>query len=156
MDENTLYKMADHYFKSIKKYSSQSAAGMLFICTEDKTIFLIKRSPSESKPLTWGTPGGKIEDGENPIQAATREITEELGSMPDNKTLLKSNVFKNGNFSYTTFIYDLPLKEKQKWNSSIELNKENINYQWFRLNQLPKKLHPGMKDLIPIAIRLLT
>ncbi|MCT9078805.1 NUDIX hydrolase [Streptomyces fulvoviolaceus] len=41
-------------------------------------LLLIRRSASEGD-LVWAMPGGKVEDGESPEQAAVRETLEETG-----------------------------------------------------------------------------
>lgn len=46
-------------------------------------VLLARRGPNSSYPGIWEIPGGKIEAGESPEQAAVREIREELGISPD-------------------------------------------------------------------------
>jgi 8-oxo-dGTP pyrophosphatase MutT (NUDIX family) len=49
--------------------------------TSDETRFV---AVSRRNDLTsWGFPGGKVDPGETPLQAAVRECTEELGWTPD-------------------------------------------------------------------------
>lgn len=44
------------------------------ICTRDGQVLYVRKSKSK-----WNLPGGKIEAGETPAQAAARELSEETG-----------------------------------------------------------------------------
>jgi 8-oxo-dGTP diphosphatase len=44
------------------------------ICKRDGEILYVRKPKSK-----WALPGGKIEAGETPVQAAARELTEETG-----------------------------------------------------------------------------
>jgi mutator protein MutT len=52
------------------------------VCEKDK-VLVIERSKPEAgvgdAVLTWAFPGGKLEPGETPAEAAVREIFEETG-----------------------------------------------------------------------------
>lgn len=43
------------------------------------TILLHQRRKGDTLEGTWEFPGGKVEEGETPVEALTREIREELG-----------------------------------------------------------------------------
>ncbi len=57
--------------------SSLEAAGVF--CEYDGRLLYLKRHGSKVEGLRWGIPGGKLEAGEKPLQAAMRELAEETG-----------------------------------------------------------------------------
>jgi 8-oxo-dGTP diphosphatase len=54
----------------------QVVAGIL---EREGRILICRRTPSQSHPLKWEFPGGKVEAGESPARALARELEEELG-----------------------------------------------------------------------------
>ena len=49
------------------------------IIERDGRILICRRTKEQSHALKWEFPGGKLEPGESPEQALTRELEEELG-----------------------------------------------------------------------------
>lgn len=49
------------------------------ILERDGRILICRRRPEQAHPLKWEFPGGKVEPGETPEAALTRELEEELG-----------------------------------------------------------------------------
>lgn len=132
------------------------AAGILFIC-DGKGLF-VKRSNEGDAAGLWATPGGKIEEGETPEEAAERECKEELGFLPRGpKSFLMRRVSPNldtgaaieanveGSVDFTTFL--------QRVNDRFDpiLNEEHTGYCWASLNDPPYPLHPG----VAVALRRL-
>ena len=50
------------------------------IIEKDGKYLICKRGPGGNCPFLWEFPGGKIEEGESPFEAISREIKEELSA----------------------------------------------------------------------------
>ena len=115
------------------KYANgeDGAAGIMYRAAD--SVLLLLRSPSAGDyPMTWCFPGGGIDEGETPEQAAIRESTEETGFTPS--TELRMLDWSDG---FTTFATDLPEP------FAPVLNGEHIGYAWVPLDSLPTPMHPG-------------
>lgn len=76
------------------------AAGIAYIAANPKPAVLLLRNVKDGM---WTTPGGELENGEEPPAAARREAKEELGNPPDGiLTLLVRRV--KDEVDYTTFV----------------------------------------------------
>lgn len=107
------------------------AAGILY--RSGGCVLLLLRSPTAGDcPMTWCFPGGTIEDGETPEQAAIRESQEEIGFAPD--VPLRMIDWLGG---FTTFICDVPTP------FTPVLNGEHLGHVWVPLDCLPEPMHPG-------------
>lgn len=166
----SLLKLAT-LFKLATKYYGKKASGMLFVCLNDNTLFLTRRSKKVHNPGVWGIPGGAMaEEGEGfheaeehkdpdpPIkefhESAQRETSEELRSLPKVKKLIDTATYRDGNFTYKTFIYEVSKKAKDDWNNDIVLNWENDKAMWFNFDELPENIHPGVKVVIQKYLRI--
>ena len=142
-------------------YWGKSGSGILYVCFEDKTILLLKRSSLVEQPGTWSVPGGaigegfyftnhgeKISDTIIFLKSAEKEAEEELGTLPNVDAFLGITDFKDGDFVYKTFIYNLTLKEKKGWSNTISLNWENDDAKWFHIEDLPSNLHFGLQYML--------
>ena len=64
-----------------------NAVGVWFYSqSTNRYLYLLRNDPKH--PDSWGLPGGKMESGETIISAMTRECQEELGAMPDRKSVV--------------------------------------------------------------------
>ena len=74
---NTLYAQLV-YQKKPRHFKPQIEVATCFIKVDDK-ILVLKRLPFKPQGNTWGTPGGKFDQGENAQTAVIRETREETG-----------------------------------------------------------------------------
>jgi mutator protein MutT len=54
-------------------------AATVVLIREDRSVFLIRRLRGMAFGGMWAFPGGALEDGETPVEAAVRELHEETG-----------------------------------------------------------------------------
>ncbi|MKM00278.1 NUDIX hydrolase [Salmonella enterica subsp. enterica] len=106
-------------------------SGIMF--RQGKFVFLIQRSDDG----TWCQPGGKVEPGELAIDAARREVLEEVGYQYDGP-LIPHSVHGD----YLTFRAEVPERFEAK------LNDESLATGWFHIDDLPKPLHQPFAEML--------
>lgn len=106
-------------------------SGIMF--RQGKYVFLIQRSDDG----TWCQPGGTVEPGELPNNAARREVLEEVGYQYGGP-LTPHSVYGD----YLTFRAEVPERFEAK------LNDESLAAGWFHIDDLPKPLHQPFAEML--------
>lgn len=122
----------DFLNKKLKKASSVA------IFNPQKKLLLVRRSnTAEWMPLHYCLPGGHVEEGEKPIDAAEREVFEETG-IELNKSDIKLMETQINN-NYLNYLYVTEINS-----SKVILNEEHDKFIWCEfkdckdLNLVPK------------------
>ena len=119
-----------------------AGAGCLIAAVSTKRILIPFRSGDVNEPHTWGTWGGAIDQGENPADAAAREVHEEAGSNMPILSMIPLYVFRSKTFAYFNF---LALVENE---FSPRLNWETEASRWVEFGKWPTPMHFGLKGLL--------
>ena len=132
---------------------NKRASGVTICCEKD--ILLAKRCETwEGKPISlggyWSIFGGAIEDGENPMTAAIRELYEE--------SRIKINLHQ---LSYTKDIYSNFSGEitefsvyfsYSSYKPEVILNEEHTEYIWYPLEKIQDFPYNIQQDLIDCIV----
>lgn len=160
MKFSNIYRMAELYQSAIIRYAeNQPSSGMLFYCSDDKTVLLTKRSMEMKSPGTWDIPGGRHDkDDKSSIDTATREATEEITNLPKKKKLMGKHILPTpgGGNQYIIYIYSISKEEKEKWTPKIQLDFESEKFKWVPYDKTPKPTHlklDWIKDFIDNSLR---
>lgn len=124
--------------------------GAGFFMISGGEVLLLLRSASSGNPNTWGLPGGNIDEGETPIDAALREAVEELGKPMSDYTIkaeIRTVRGKNRHKVFTVFVVEISTKDKLHFHP--ELNEEHEDFKWYDIAQVPEieNLHPIVETL---------
>lgn len=122
---------------------SIKAAGAIFQSLETGRIMLGLRSTKGTFSGKWSFFGGKLKQGELVRQGLERELSEELGRIPNLVHIAPFDIYDGDKgFSYYSFLI---LVEKE---FVPILNDESSGYAWIEPGQWPRPLHPGAKVVL--------
>jgi 8-oxo-dGTP pyrophosphatase MutT (NUDIX family) len=141
-----------------RRYFGKSAVGVIIKSKNTNKILVLKRSKDVFDGNTFTiTTSGKVDGDESPIDAAKREIQEELQYKGKFLTFKKIDVFKDKNyyvdddgektfgdeFTFYTYFAVVPKEFKPK------LNWEHTeSFWWGGVRDIKGKMHFGTKSLL--------
>jgi 8-oxo-dGTP pyrophosphatase MutT (NUDIX family) len=101
------------YFVPPDKFIPRFAVVSCF-CEYEMKILLLKRSGSSPQPNMWGMVAGKVDQGETPLHAITRELFEETGitATEEQFLLIQQTFIRYPEYDYIYYIYKLVLDEE--------------------------------------------
>ncbi len=113
---------------------------VLLFCETTQTYLAIQRADDK----TWGLPGGKIENEENPIFAVKRETLEETDvSIPVPNLAYDFEAVPG--VRCQLYVAIMPKRV------AVSLNSESLDYKWTALDQWPEPAHPQMRRVLDEA-----
>ena len=116
-----------------------SGAGILFATPKGDGLFLKRKGADQAG--TWSIPAGRVEQDEEPCDAARRESIEEIGVLPKWELAALHRETRDG-VDFATF--------GQQVDDRFDpvLNDEHDEYVWAPLDDPPQPLHPGLAALL--------
>ncbi|HEX2849163.1 MAG TPA: NUDIX hydrolase [Acidimicrobiales bacterium] len=94
--------------------------------------FLARRSEWTHRGGTWAIPGGAIDLGEQPRDAALREFAEEIGGELGDFRIVGEHEDDHGGWSYWTVVVDVP----ERFAVPPSLNWETAEARWVAEHEL--------------------
>lgn len=131
-------------------YGHLGAAGVLPVRRDEHGtvthVWLARRARGTDAAGTWGYPGGALNPGEGPWQAATREYQEETGSTLTSPPPPTVHEHTCGDWTYTTFAVEGT--DPDGGDGGDGGDGEHTDGAWHPVAGLPDPLHPGAAEAV--------
>ncbi len=104
---------------------------------QGKVLYLKKTPTSKYAPNLWSPAGGKVDNGENPNDAAIRELKEETGITVKKRDAVPLAVLfvRKPDHDFTYHMFEVKLRDVPK----VILSKEHDAYAWLSDSEIAKK-----------------
>jgi 8-oxo-dGTP pyrophosphatase MutT (NUDIX family) len=122
-------------------------SGALFYTISTQRFLLMYRKNGK-RSNQWGIVGGTNEGVESPWEGLQREISEEIGFIPETKKIIPLETFisNNGKFEFHTYVCIIDNEFMP------QLNDEHNGYAWVSFDNWPKPLHQGLRNTLSSRI----
>ena len=120
---------------------------------ENKNILILKRSDKvRTYKGYWGGIAGYVEEGEEPINTAFKEIREETGVSDEDVELIKTldvieftDFYENEKYEWKVYPFLFRIRKKSK----IMIDWEHISYKWIKPGDIDKfKTVPRLREVV--------
>lgn len=122
----------------------------------DSQLLLLQRASNKVEPGKWGVPGGKLEKGETPEQAAVRELSEETGISVESSSQVRyvgALYIRKPTVDYVYHLFKVQVEQMP----AISLSNEHENYKWASLKDLEEMpLMTGGQEILDYYRKTLT
>ena len=105
------------------------AAAVVVVNKLGQVLILKRASHSATYPNHWNFPGGSLDEGETPSEAAIRELRGETGLMVSKPYL---NHFETRTLPKITIYYFIT----GEYQGQVAINSESSDYKWVSLKEL--------------------
>lgn len=139
LPQNRARRVSDAYIN----HATGRAAGILFRAPTNRgpAHLMLLRAPGDDHGGMWGFPGGHIEPGETSIEAACREVWEEISfNLTPYDAAGKRLRSLGQRRGFETFVLDVGHQ------FGVNLNDEHTGYAWMTLDMIAfrrDRIHPN-------------
>lgn len=117
------------------------------VIKEGGKVFLAQRNRSDSFPLYWEFPGGKLEANETPEECLTREIKEETDLDIEVLSPLTFNLWDYNEHKILLLFFNCRIKKGPP--KKIQCN----DWGWFKKDEIKNlKLLPADREILDIVL----
>jgi ADP-ribose pyrophosphatase len=125
----------------IKRAIIQHKGSAVMMAVDDrKRILLVKQFRLPARQYLWELPAGKLDEGETPLQAAKRELTEETGYSARKWDKLASFYPSPGFLTEKMTIF---IATDLKEGEAKPMEDERIEVKWFKSKQVAEMIEDG-------------
>lgn len=106
----------------------------LCFCECKTKILFLQRSNDCKEPRTWTAPGGKLNKGEDPLEASIREFLEETGILLPKECIVSKGSFMSGTAEKPILIHLFQAQIAEE--PVVTLSLEHQTYRWCYLEEI--------------------
>jgi len=114
------------------------------VCSLKTKRFLLLQRTHQKQIGQWGLVGGTNDSNESPWEGLTREIIEEIGSLPNFVKVIPLELFVSNDEKFNFHTYLCFVDEE----FIPVLNEEHSGYCWVDFGVWPKPLHQGLRNTL--------